>query len=407
MTLMLASVTGPAEAETAVAGGADIIDLKDPTNGVLGAVTVATVGATVAAVAGRRPVSAVTGDQPMAPDRVVAAAETMAGAGVDYVKQGIFAEGEIERSIHALAPLAERVRLVAVLFADRAPDLELLPQLAQAGFHAAMLDTADKSSGRLLDHMDLPRLRRFVTECGRLGLLSGLAGALEAPDVPRLLVLNPGVLGFRGALCGEGGRTGRIELAAVHEIRELIPRENAAGTERVVDYRLLAARGYAHDPARDPNATDTVFVHDFVLPVRIGAYASERASPQQVRFNVEAAVARGSWAARTGDAGSVARWEAGMRDVFSYDLIRDGIRMLADAGHVGLVETLAERVAAMVLAHPRVMTVAVKVEKLDAGPGIVGVALERTRETINASAQQIVGQILPSAASRPDRDTRS
>jgi dihydroneopterin aldolase len=404
MTLMLASATGPLEAETAIAGGADIVDLKDPAGGVLGAVALPTVRATVAMVAGRRPVSAVTGGLPMHPDRIVAAAESMAAAGVDYVKQGIFPEGDLESSLQALAPLAERVRLVAVLFADHAPDLQLLPALARAGFHAAMLDTADKSRGRLLDHIDLPGLRRFVAACDRLGLLSGLAGALEPPDIPRLLVLRPGVLGFRGALCGESGRTGVIELAAVQEIRELIPRENTTDADRTLDYRLLAARGYAHDPARDPTATDLVFVHDFVLPVRIGAYAGERASPQPVRFNVEAAVTRGAWASPTGDGGSVARWEAGMRDVFSYDLIRDGIRMLADAGHVGLVETLAERVAAMVLAHPRVVTVTVKVEKLQAGPGIVGVALERTRETVNPTARQMVGQMLPAAAGRRDRD---
>ena len=84
-----------------------------------------------------------------------------------------------------------------------------------------------------------------------------------------------------------------------------------------------------------------------------------------------------------------------MRDVFSYDLIRDGIRMLVDAGHVALVETLAERVAAMVLAHARVAKVSVQVEKLDAGSGIVGVAIERTRETANATIGEIFPHIFP------------
>ena len=390
MTLMLASVTGPAEAEIVLAGGVDIVDLKDPARGALGAVAVETVRATVAAVAGRRPVSAVTGDLPMQPGPVVAAAESMAGAGVDYVKQGVFPGGEPEQCIRALAPLAERVRLVGVLFADRAPDFALLPLLAQAGFHAAMLDTADKSQGRLLDHMDLPRLHQFVAECRRDRLVSGLAGALEAPDVPRLLVLQPGVLGFRSALCGNS-RTSSIEPAAVQEIRNLIPPEDAAD-DRAVDYRLLAARGYTQDASADLTRTDRVFVHDFVLPVRIGAYASERALPQPVRFNVEAAVGRPSHPGGD-DPGILGHWEPGMRDVFSYDLIRDGIRMLVDAGHVALVETLAERIAAMVLAHPRVAKVSVQVEKLNAGSGIVGIAIERTRETANATIGEIFPQV--------------
>jgi dihydroneopterin aldolase len=47
---------------------------------------------------------------------------------------------------------------------------------------------------------------------------------------------------------------------------------------------------------------------------------------------------------------------------------------------VPLVETLAERIAAMLLAYPRVVKVRVQVEKLDVGPHLVGVSIERTRE---------------------------
>ena len=42
MTLFLASVRDVAEAETALLAGADIIDLKDPAQGALGAVDPAT-----------------------------------------------------------------------------------------------------------------------------------------------------------------------------------------------------------------------------------------------------------------------------------------------------------------------------------------------------------------------------
>ena len=55
---MLASVTSVAEAEAALAAGADLIDLKEPARGALGALDLDTVVAIVAAVGGRRPVSA-------------------------------------------------------------------------------------------------------------------------------------------------------------------------------------------------------------------------------------------------------------------------------------------------------------------------------------------------------------
>ena len=90
MTLLLASVTGTGEAAVVLAHGADIIDLKDAPNGALGALAPDVVRATVAAIQGRRPVSAVAGDLPMDPDVIVAAVETMARTEVEYVKVGLF-----------------------------------------------------------------------------------------------------------------------------------------------------------------------------------------------------------------------------------------------------------------------------------------------------------------------------
>ena len=371
MTRLLASVTGPEEAALALAGGADLIDLKDPALGALGAVDPALVRETVALLAGRRPVSAVTGDLPMQPDLVAEAAQGMAEAGADYVKVGIFPGGAPEACLQAVAPLAGRVRLVAVLFADRAPDLRLLPLLQAAGFRGAMLDTAEKGGLGLLDAMPLPRLGEFVAACRAHQLEAGLAGSLEAPDVPRLLLLRPDVLGFRGALCGAGDRRGTLDAAALQTIRGLIPPETQAGAP--ADYRLLAARLYAQDAALDAGRTDRIFVHDMVLPVRIGAYAREMQAPQRVRFSVDALVAR------------AARPTQDMRDVFSYDIVSDGIRMLVEAGHVVLVETLAERIAAMLLEHPRVVKVCVTLEKLDTGSGAVGVSIERTRAAAGAT----------------------
>jgi (5-formylfuran-3-yl)methyl phosphate synthase len=71
--------------------------------------------------------------------------------------------------------------------------------------------------------------------------------------------------------------------------------------------------------------------------------------------------------------------------VVSYDLIMDGIRAIVAEGHVELAETLAEQVAALVLRNPRVMRVFVRAEKLEIGPGGVGVEIERTRDVKNSA----------------------
>ena len=88
MTLMLASVSGPQDAEIAIAHGADIIDLRAP-DGAFAAVSPDVVRATVAAVNGRRPVSAIAGQASMQPAALAAAAKGMADAGADYVEVGL------------------------------------------------------------------------------------------------------------------------------------------------------------------------------------------------------------------------------------------------------------------------------------------------------------------------------
>jgi dihydroneopterin aldolase len=369
MTLLLASVTGPDEAEIADRHGADIIDLKDSVRGAFGAVAADAVSATLGAIDGRRPVSAVAGELAMEPDCIVRAASAVADAGVDYVKVALFAEPRREDCIRALSGLARRVKIVGVIFADHGFDPALVPLMASSGFSGAMLDTARKSGGRLLDHMSIAALGGFIEACRSHGLTGGLAGSLEAPDVPRLLLLAPDVLGFRGALCRDHDRSARIDPAAVDVIRALIPADPRAARRHdegaaKVDYRLLAARGYA---IKDDVATDRILVRDFVIPIRIGAYKHEREKTQNVRFNVDVGIIRSPHVAQD------------MRDVFSYDVVLDGIRMVVAQEHIALIETLAERIAALILAQHRVVSVTVTIEKLDVGPGAVGVEIVRKR----------------------------
>ena len=388
MTLMLASVTGAEEAEIALEHGADIIDLKDPSEGALRALPLDLVRAAVAAVAGRRPVSAVAGDLPMQPDSVVAAVEGIARTGVDYLKVGLLPGPSCGDCVRALSALTRATQIVAVMFADREPDVTLLLLLAECGFAGAMLDTSHKASGRLLDHADMAFLQDYVDRCRRHGLMSGLAGSLEPPDIPRLLLLTPDFLGFRGALCANRQRAARVDPHRVRMVRELIPQDGRVrGDGRVPnrpDDRLAAGRPYLEGAGREPAATDRIFVRDFMLPVRVGAYAYEQDKPQNVRFNVDITAAR------------LGRPASDMRDVLSYDVIMDAIRIVVASGHIPLVETLAERIAACLLEYPRVTSVTVRVEKLEVGPGAVGVEIIRERQADVAK----VYHLYPTAAGK-------
>lgn len=219
---MLASVASLTETRQALDLGADILDLKDPTQGALGAWPRALLAQAVHLVAGRVPVSATVGDLPMEPTLLLAAAHATAATGVDIVKLGFFAGAEPRAIARALAPAArDGIHLVAVLMADQRPDLELVPVLAEAGFLGVMLDTADKRGGGLRQHLSEPELASFVAAGRAQGLLSGLAGSLTLADVAPLGRLRPSYLGFRGALCG-GQRTAGLDGKACLAVRRAV-----------------------------------------------------------------------------------------------------------------------------------------------------------------------------------------
>jgi FolB domain-containing protein len=377
MTLMLASVTGIAEAEVALQHGADIIDLKEASSA-FGAVAQPVITATVDWMARRRPVSAVAGELEMDPAVVLRAVAAIADAGVDYIKVGFYPDRRRENCIRALAPLARRTGMIGVMFADHGVDEAFVGLMAESGFTGAMIDTANKTGGRLLDHMNIAALGRFVQAVRTRGLMAGLAGSLEPPDIPRLMLLEPDVLGFRRALCSNKDRSALISGEAADIVRALIPadaRGRGQYAPAKIDYRLLAARGYS--PGKDDAETDRVFVRDFVAPVRIGAYAHERNQTQDVCFNVEVRVLRPD------------RAVADIRDVFSYDLIIDSIRVIVADEHIPLVEMLAERISGVLLSHPRVTSVAVRVEKLEVGPGGAGVEIVRRKSAEVAKVRHL------------------
>ncbi|MFL6647982.1 MAG: (5-formylfuran-3-yl)methyl phosphate synthase [Sulfurifustaceae bacterium] len=219
MTAMLASAANRAEAEMAAAFGADVIDLKDPSAGALGALPLATIAQIVGALAGRRPVSATIGDLPMAPGLLMEAALATASTAVDFVKVGLFEHRDRRDCVAALAPVARKVRLIGVLFADEGLDLSLLDALDDAGFAGAMLDTAAKHSGGLRAHLRDGDLAAFVRRAQSFGLITGLAGSLTLDDIAPLVHLRPTYLGFRTALCRGAARTAPLDPQAFAAVR--------------------------------------------------------------------------------------------------------------------------------------------------------------------------------------------
>jgi len=117
------------------------------------------------------------------------------------------------------------------------------------------------------------------------------------------------------------------------------------------------------------NALRHVFVRDLTLEARIGVHQHEKHGPQRVRINVDLAVREND-----GEAASDR-----LAYVVCYEMVVSGIRSLVASGHVNLVETLAEQIAALCLEDRRVLVARVRLEKLDVfkDAASVGVEIER------------------------------
>ncbi len=246
----LASVRNVAEAELAARLGAELIDLKEPRQGALGAVPSAEQLRIMTALGNRRPalrslVSATVGDLPFDAAILAAAIAQTESSGVDIVKFGVYASTESARSVFAEldrrlqlqdTKSPRRAKLVALLLADRLTDIDAAIQLAIAalqvrGIAGVMMDTATKGTPRrsLADVFPVADLARFVSAVHAHGGFAGLAGCLGQEHIVPLLATGADVLGFRGALCA-GSRTDALDERCFSNVRD----------------QLLAARAEFH-----------------------------------------------------------------------------------------------------------------------------------------------------------------
>ena len=124
-----------------------------------------------------------------------------------------------------------------------------------------------------------------------------------------------------------------------------------------------------------------VFIRDLTLLASIGVHRHEHEAEQRIRVNIDLGVEDDA-------ARPLSRADVGRDDlarVVDYEVVTRDIRALVGAGHVMLVETLAERIAEQCLAYPRVQIARIRVEKLDvfADVGSVGVEIVRQRQNLS------------------------
>jgi uncharacterized protein (UPF0264 family) len=225
---LLVSVRDAAEAEEACAGGAAIVDVKEPLRGPLGAATAAMAAAVAAGVAGRAPWTLACGELAAGAEAAAAsvhatlAALPRGGAGPAAAKvgpAGLAAAEWPEAFATFAAHLPARVEAIAVAYADwsaaAAPAPEaIVAAAAAAGCRTLLIDTFDKSAAGILGLPVADRLPAWIGMARSAGMAVAVAGRLAGADVPRAAALGADVVAVRSAVC-RGGRLGRVDRGLV------------------------------------------------------------------------------------------------------------------------------------------------------------------------------------------------
>ena len=231
---LLVSVRSADEVGAALAGGAEIVDVKEPLRGALGAADFEVVRAVESCLPAAIPLSVALGDPPgeTAVRAAVGRLTPQRGGGEAILKLGFAGtmgrQGVVNRLMAALDE-AGRVgspAVVAVAYADHAQapapsPAEVLWAAARTGAAGVLLDTFVKDGRDLFASVSDETLAEWIAEARASGLLAAVAGSLGLSAIARVADAGPDVIGVRGAAC-EGGRLGRVSAERVRALRAAI-----------------------------------------------------------------------------------------------------------------------------------------------------------------------------------------
>ena len=234
---LLISPKDEKEALEAIAGGADIIDVKNPKEGALGANFPWIIRRIRELTPKNIEVSCALGEMPNLPGAMALAALGAATTGVNYVKAGLAGLKTPDAAVYlmqnitrAIKDYDSSIKVVAAGYADaeRASAINplLVPEIAhKAHADVAMLDTAVKDGKNLFAFLSADQLRTFVASAHGHGLMVALAGALRKEDLAAVQALGADVVGLRSAACTDGDRiSGCIAREKVRELVGIVKR---------------------------------------------------------------------------------------------------------------------------------------------------------------------------------------
>ncbi|HKM42266.1 MAG TPA: (5-formylfuran-3-yl)methyl phosphate synthase [Methanocorpusculum sp.] len=210
---------------------ADIIDVKRPAEGSLGA-NFPWVIRDIKGMANSTPVSAAIGDYRPTPGNASLAAYGAACAGADFVKIGLMfsdkkaAKEVIEAVVRAVKEPFPEKRVVIAAYSDferlaSISPFDMTTIAAECGADFSMIDTGRKDGKNTFEFMSKDVLQKFTDLNHSLGIGTALAGSLRFEDIPVLKDIDPEIIGVRGMVCG-GDRTTMIQANLVKKAIQMV-----------------------------------------------------------------------------------------------------------------------------------------------------------------------------------------
>jgi uncharacterized protein (UPF0264 family) len=232
---LLVSVVNKTEALDSIKGGADILDVKNPKEGSLGANFPHVIRNVKEVTPKNLELSATIGDLPNLPGTASLAALGAAVSGVDYVKVGLFGVKTAQEAttlmtevVRAVKDYNSSLKTIASGYADYryvgcVSPMELPTVAHKAGADGVLVDVKIKTGqSKLFNFLTDEPLNAFVSQAHDYNLLAALAGSLDKQDIQRVCSLGADIIGVRGAVCTKRDRAGKLESTKVAELAEEI-----------------------------------------------------------------------------------------------------------------------------------------------------------------------------------------
>ena len=234
--MLMVSVQDLDEALEAERGGADVVDIKNLQEALVGSGHPSVVQQVRARIPAEKHVSVTLGVVPNQPGTVAMAAYAAAALDATSIKVG-FCETDYDTAVEILresrrALEGSATKLIGSLFADnplyQGLGPHLMVQLAKDGrCDGFLIDTLTKDGRNLFDFLPESDLREMVLQGKQLGLSTALSGHLRIENLDELARINPDIVGVRGAVCATGDRNRTVAWEAVASFKRELDRRKS------------------------------------------------------------------------------------------------------------------------------------------------------------------------------------